>query len=146
MKRSGETSSLLRVVSQPFYGLPPALLTKPRLRSWARSWVFLTHSMSYSPLTGGRERAGWTAGELLRASCTQQVAGALSMQPGHLKNEKLGQTGTLSGMAIVTSHLGSYLLIKSFYYDVKHPAKMTEHLVFSSWIKISCKLCLCHTY
>lgn len=45
------------------------------------------------------------------------------------KKLKVGQTGTFTGtkrrLALGASHLGSFLLIKSFYYNMKHPAKMT---------------------
>lgn len=110
----------------------------PGLFCWTGSGLFLTHSMSYSLLTGGREGAGRTADELLWGEL--QPAGGWDSQHAawSSKNRKVGQTGTLAGThrkAIVTSHLGSYLLLKSFYYNVKHPAKRTEHLEYLSAVE-----------
>lgn len=113
----------------PFYGSPPALLSKPRPGSWTKSWAFLTHSMLYSLLTGGREREQ----NLWLVSFTQRVVGALSVQPGHLKNTKGQPDRVITGthwMAIVISHHGSHILIKSFYCNVKHPAEKIEHFAY----------------
>lgn len=116
---------MLRVLSLPFYGSPPALLSKPRPGSWTGSWAFLTHSMSYSLLTGGRKRAGWTAGEL------HPAGGWRSLHAAWPSKTKGAFTET-HWIAIVISHLGWHFLIKSFYCNVKHPAEMIEHLAYLS--------------
>lgn len=69
MNRRGDGSSLLAVLSQPFYGLPPAFLTKPRPRclDWARS-----HSDSRRALFSAHRRQGGELGEQL-VSCFGQV-------------------------------------------------------------------------
>lgn len=82
---------------------------------------FLSHSTSDSFLTAGSQGAG-PACELSPAGGWS--VGGLRVRPGHPeKRQRLARRGTFRGRlwtAIVTSHLGRRLLIKSgFYWDVK---------------------------
>lgn len=110
--------------------------------------------MSDSLFTGGSWRAAaWTACELLWASCTWQVAGALSMQSRHLKNYMLAKQGHQQGCTQDVHCKKSpwltfiKIFFYYFYYNVKNPTSVVlEHFNVGSSLKLFVLYLPMHVY
>lgn len=144
MNRRGDGSSLLAVLSQPFYGLPPAFLTKPRPRclDWARS-----HSDSRRALFSAHRMQGESSENDWWAALGKfNLAGGWSSQhasPVISKTKGWPHRDIKRGPQDSHCNKSPWLTFTLNFYDAKHLARIAGRFTGFSCFHLGSK---CHLF